>query len=204
MKVLLAVPLVLLALLGAAGISSLETGDYCWDRLSIVLDETDEYDSDWVRTLTPPGWRCTLDVNGRHYELTGGSWPWFLIAFAGAVGVGAWYFRRRTPAATAAFAATVALAVAGIAGWYFGAWETGFVVGFYASLPVGWIVSRRGPTAVLAAFCAVPAAGFLSLFIGAFVSDFGVGSVVGCWLAVALVATAARLLPARARPVSSS
>src|SRR4051812_25799833 len=125
MKVLIAVPLVLLALLGAIGMSSLENQDFC------SMHYRAEPGSEGVLfgtglTLRPPGWRCTDE--GRPTEIATGSWPRFFIALAGALAAGAWYLRRRSRSARFAFASTTALAVAGAFGWY-GGWQFGFYLG---------------------------------------------------------------------------
>jgi hypothetical protein len=104
MKVLVAVPLLLLALAGAAGMASIADDDTCFVALT---EEGPSVANE--RSFSPPGFRCAYS-DGRTDEH--GSWSGFLFALAGQLGVAAWYLRRRSRPARLAFASTTALAVA--------------------------------------------------------------------------------------------
>jgi hypothetical protein len=191
MKVLVSVPLVLLALLGAGGMSSLVDDDFCSMHYRSVPG-TEGVVFGTELTLRPPGWRCT-DL-GRPTEITTGSWAWFFIALAGEALVAAWYLRRGSRSARAAFASTVTLAVAG-ASALFGGFVPALYWGFLVGTPLAWLVGGRDLTAALA-----PSA---ALFVAvSFALWYGRGSaVLGCFIAVALVtATAAAARAARPRP----
>lgn len=81
MKVLIAVPFLLLALLGAGGMSSLVDDDFC-GNFPITFPEGSGSRSEIK--LAPPGVRCVyVAPNGREMTTGSGSWLWFLIALAG-------------------------------------------------------------------------------------------------------------------------
>jgi hypothetical protein len=191
MKALMAVPLVLLALLGAGGMSSLQDDDYCLTHIPFASEDVGfGTEVKWL----PPGWRCSYDSGGEHRERTTGSWPWFLIALAGEALVAARYLHGGSRAARFAFAATVALAVAGAIS-LIGGVAFGFFWGLLLGMPLAWLVGGRDLMAALAAGAAV----FLT---ACFTLWFGFSSaVIGCYVFVALVAmTAAAARADRPRP----
>jgi len=189
MKVLIAVPLLLLALLGAAGMSSFPVGnDPC---NAFPFGEGSSAGAEL--RYAPPGLRCVYtDGDGLRTikRDESGSWPWFFVALAGELAIGVWYLLgRRSRAARWAFASTVALAFTGALGWYAG-WQPGFFLGLVFSMPIGWLATRD-PAAGFAAAVAVFVAGFFSLLIA---------DVAACFVAVALAATAGAMPIARLRP----
>ena len=87
--------LVVLALVGAAGLSSLKSGDYC---------EYDAANPDFATVstdlgATPPGPRCVYrHADGRVTSVSTGSWPWFAIALAGFAAIALWTVGARAAA----------------------------------------------------------------------------------------------------------
>jgi hypothetical protein len=190
MKVLVAVPLVLLALLGAGGMSSLQDDDFC--RTHIPFAGEDVSFGTEIKLL-PPSWRCVYESGGRRVERTTGSWPWFLIALAGEAVVAAWYLLGSSRAARFALAATVALAVAGTFALY-GGFAFAFFWGLLLGMPLAWLVGGRDLPAALASGAAV----FLTACFALFSEH---GAVIGCYVAVALTtAVTAAIRAARPRP----
>ena len=129
--------LVVLALVGAAGLSSLKSGDYC---------EYDAANPDFATVstdlgATPPGPRCVYrHADGRVTSVSTGSWPWFAIALAGFAAIALWTVRRpRSGAARLATAAGIAMAAVGA----FGLEGGGFVAGCLFGVPLAGCRTSR-------------------------------------------------------------
>jgi hypothetical protein len=184
MKVLIAVPLLLLAVLGAGGMSSIEDDDFC-GRFPRSFPEGSG-SSTQIR-LSPPGWRCVYEApDGRRATTGTGSWTWFLVALAGELGVAAWYLRRRSTPARMAVASTVALATAG-AFSLLGGLDFAFFWALTFGIPLAWLLCGQDLAAALAAGAGVFVAAVFTLFFGVELA------VIGCFVAVALVAAVAAL-----------
>jgi hypothetical protein len=179
--------LVVLALVGAAGLSSLQHDDSCAG--------TEEL------SVTPPGWRC---VDGPSV-VEMGSLPWLLVALGAEAGVALWAVRRResTPARLAA-TTTVALAAVGACG-LIGGFNFAFTFGCAFGVPLAWLTDvafaraeggrrsrRRSLTAALVAGLAV--------FATAIISSIGVSAVATAIVVVAAVAATAAVPAMRPHP----
>jgi hypothetical protein len=161
--------LIVLALLGATGLSSLQGDDFC-DGYPLGTTKVSSEVTAW-----PPGWRCVYEsVDGGRAVVDAGSVPWFLVALAGEALVFAWALRRRSPSARLALAATVAIAAVGACG-LIGGFGFAFVFGCVLGVPLAWLTDvafarledgrrsrRRSLTAALAGGLAVFATAVLA------------------------------------------
>ena len=161
--------LAVLALLGAAGLSSLQADDFCGAYPARTTTSTSEI------SVWPPGWRCVYEAPGaRRVIVDAGSVPWFLAALGAELAVGAWALRRRGPPARLAAATTAALATVGAFGLV-GGFGFAFTAGVVAGVPLAWLIDfafaraeggrrsrRRSLETALAAGLAVFAAAVLS------------------------------------------
>jgi hypothetical protein len=199
MRVKLVVPfLIALALVGAAGLSSLKSGDYCEYDAPIPAFASVSTDLG----ATPPGLRCVyVHANGRVTYRSTGSWPWFAIALVGFAAVALWTFLRRgSRAARLATAASIAMATVG-AFALDGGGGAGFVVGCLFGVPLAWLSDivfaradggRRDRTHSVSV-------GFLSgvaVFVAAVLST-ALAPVAAAAIAVALASLCARVLTPR-------
>jgi hypothetical protein len=124
--------LIVLALLGAAGLSSLQGDDFC-DGYPLGTTKVSSEVTAW-----PPGWRCVYESADGRAVVDAGSVPWFLVALAGEALVLAWALRRRSPSARLALAATVAVAAVGGCG-LIGGFGFAFVFGCVLGVPLAWL-----------------------------------------------------------------
>jgi hypothetical protein len=189
--------LAILALLGAAGLSSLQDDDFCNAYPAGTTSAASE------TTLWPPGWRCVYDGPGaRRAVVDAGSVPWFLIALGAELAVGAWALRRRSAPARLAAATTAALAAVGALGLV-GGFGFAFTAGVVVGVPLAWLVDyayaraeggrrsrRRSLETALAAGLAVFAAAVLASLTPA---------VAAAIVTVAAVAVTAAMPAARLR-----
>jgi hypothetical protein len=179
--------LIVIALLGAAGLSSLQDDDFCSEYGAETQTVTGEL------TLWPPGWRCVYEPP--RTVVNAGSVPWFLIALAGMGLVAGLALRRRAGApARVAATTTAALAGVGICG-LLGGFAFGFVAGCALGVPLAWLADvafaraeggrrsrRRSLTAALV--------GGLAVFATAVIATLGVEAVAAASFVVACVAGA--------------
>jgi hypothetical protein len=173
--------LVALALIGAAGLSSLRADDYCAQAGTATTE----------LTLSPPGWRCTDGP-------AAGSWGWFAIAVAGFGTVALWaYRRRRSPAARLATASAIAMAAVGACG-LIGGFNFAFFAGCLVGVPLAWLsdvafVRADGGRRDRMHSVSVAFLSGIAVFV-ATVLSFALEPVAAAAFAVALCALSARLL----------
>lgn len=188
------IALTALALLGAAGMSSLEDDDFCAENYPSGFGEGSGYTSEL--SAWPPGWRCVYDApDGGTAVVEVGSIPWFLVALAGVAGVAAWFLHRRrsTPARLAA-TTTVALAAVGACG-LIGGFLFGFTAGMLVGVPLAWLTdiaiarSEDGPRSRPRSLITALVAG-AAIFVTA-VFALLTNAVLASFIAVALVALTA-------------
>lgn len=161
--------LAVLALLGAAGLSSLQGDDFCGGYPAGTTTSTSE------TSVWPPGWRCVYETpGGRRVIVDAGSVPWFFVALGAELAVAVWALRRRSAPARLAAATTSALAVVGAFAMV-GGFGFAFTAGVVAGVPLAWMIDvafaraeggrrsrRRSLETALAAGLAVFAAAVLS------------------------------------------
>jgi hypothetical protein len=209
LRATLVAALAVLALAGAAGLSSLQDDDFCAEYplgFSAGSTATSEL-SAW-----PPGWRCVYEAPGaRRTVVEAGSVPWFLLALAGELGIAAVVVRRRR-SAPARLAATTALALAAVgACGLVGGFGFAFTAGCVLGVPLAWLADiafaradggprqrRRSVTTALAAGLAVFATAVLASVGPAVVASAAVVAAVAL-LGAATTATA-RAAPPRPAP----